>query len=216
MTISVVIVDDHPLLRVGVKSGLADDIAVVAEAASVDEAIKVIQEHRPKVVLLDVHLPGGTGGGGAEVLMRCQNLLDECNFLALSVSDASEDVVSVVKAGARGYLTKSDVGSDLSEVVRAVARGEVMFSPKLAGLVLQVFRNGTALKPSPSAELQQLSNREQEVLRYIARGFSYKEVAEELVISVKTVESHVSSVLRKLQLSSRHELAHWAAQRDIV
>lgn len=210
----VVVVDDHAIFRSGLRSDLDADIDVVAEAATVDQAIAAIHEHRPAVVLLDVHLPGGRGGGGAEVIAGCAALLGETRFLALSVSDAAEDVVTVIRAGARGYVTKTISGAEISDAVRRVAAGDAAFSPRLAGFVLDAF--GTAAVAQVDDELDKLSARELEVMRLIARGYSYKEVAADLFISIKTVESHVSSVLRKLQLSNRHELTRWAVDRRIL
>ncbi|MBG6181603.1 LuxR C-terminal-related transcriptional regulator [Arthrobacter sp. CAN_A1] len=212
--VTVVVVDDHAIFRSGLRADLDDRIAVLAEAATVEEAITVIHEHRPRVVLLDVHLPGGTGGGGAEVLAGCAALLADTQFLALSVSDAAEDVVTVIRAGARGYVTKTISGAEISDAVLRVASGDAVFSPRLAGFVLDAF--GTAAVASVDSELDRLSARELEVMRLIARGYSYKEVAKELFISIKTVETHVSAVLRKLQLSSRHELTRWAAERRLL
>ncbi|WP_394939588.1 response regulator [Psychromicrobium sp. YIM B11713] len=209
----VVVVDDHAIFRSGLRSDLESDIVVLAEAATVDQAIAMIMEHRPEVVLLDVHLPGGLGGGGREVIERCSALLAEVRFLALSVSDAAEDVVSVIRAGARGYVTKASSGQEISAAVRAVAEGDAVFSPRLAGFVLDAF--GTA-GVAVDDELDRLSAREGEVMRLIARGYSYKETAKQLFISVKTVETHVSAVLRKLQLSSRHELTRWAVNKKLI
>lgn len=210
----VVIVDDHAIFRSGLKADLDAGIAVVGEAATVEDAVRVIGEARPDVVLLDVHLPGGTGGGGRDVLAGCAPLLGTTRFLALSVSDAAEDVVSVIRAGARGYVTKSISGAEISNAVRRVAGGDAVFSPRLAGFVLDAF--GTSPSDIADDELDRLSARELEVMRLIARGYSYKEVAKELFISIKTVETHVSAVLRKLQLSSRHELTRWAAERRLL
>lgn len=216
LPVDVVLVDDHHMFRAGVRASLDERVNVVAETGSVDEAVEVVSRLRPTVVLLDVHLPGGQGGGGAEVLERCAGLRGSTRFLALSVSDAAQDVVAVIRAGARGYVTKAISGPELSDAVVRVASGDAVFSPRLAGFVLDSF--GTA--PSDTAvhddELDRLSAREQEVMRLIARGYSYKEVASELFISIKTVETHVSAVLRKLQLSSRHELTRWAAARRLL
>ena len=175
-----------------------------------------MHELRPPVVLLDVHLPGGNGGGGAEVIQRCADVLGDVRFLALSVSDAAEDVVAVIRAGARGYVTKAISGPDLSAAVGQVAGGDAVFSPRLAGFVLDAFGTGAGDVAVHDDELDRLSAREQEVMRLIARGYTYREVASELFISIKTVETHVSAVLRKLQLSSRHELTRWAAQRRLL
>ncbi|MBZ2197719.1 LuxR C-terminal-related transcriptional regulator [Occultella gossypii] len=216
MTLRLVLVDDHRMIRAGVRSELADDLEVVGEADDVPSAISVVHTLRPDVVLLDVHLPGGQGGGGAEVLAGCADVLGDVTFLALSVSDASEDVVSVIRAGARGYVTKAINGADLSDAVRRVASGDAVFSPRLAGFVLDAFGTAAADVAVTDDELDRLSAREQEVMRLIARGYTYREVASELFISIKTVETHVSAVLRKLQLSSRHELTRWAAVRRLL
>lgn len=216
MTIRILVIDDHPLVRAGVRAELESsgaDLAVIGDAASVDEAIAKCHELQPDVALLDVHLPGGAGGGGAEVARSCADLTST-QFLALSVSDAPEDVVSVIRAGARGYVTKSISCADLVESIFRVSAGDAAFSPRLAGFVLDAF--GTQQVAVAEDELDLLSSREQEVMRMIARGYTYKEVASELFISVKTVETHVSAVLRKLQLSNRHELTRWAVQRNIV
>jgi DNA-binding NarL/FixJ family response regulator len=213
---SVLIVDDHSIFRSGLRAELDPSLEVVGEAATVDEAVSLIASLRPNVVLLDVHLPGGAGGGGAEVLHRSSALLDVVRFLALSVSDSAEDVVGVIRAGARGYITKGSSGSEVSSAVAAVASGDAVFSPRLAGFVLDAFGAVAGERAERSDELDRLSAREQEVMRLIARGFSYKEVASELFISIKTVETHVSAVLRKLQLSSRHELTVWAQQRKLL
>jgi DNA-binding NarL/FixJ family response regulator len=205
----VVLVDDHQMFRSGVKAELGDSIEIVGEAGDVDEAVTVIKQTVPEVVLLDVHLPGG---GGVEVLRRV--LPSETRFLALSVSDAAEDVIGVVRGGARGYVTKTISGAELTNAIARVAEGDAVFSPRLAGFVLDAF--SAADVPAIDPELDQLTQREREVLRLIARGYAYKEIAKELFISVKTVETHVSSVLRKLQLSNRHELSRWAAARHLV
>lgn len=212
--IDVVVVDDHAIFRAGLKSELDDRLSVVGEAATVEGAIEVVTHAKPAVVLLDVHLPGGRGGGGAEVLAACAGLQPGTRFLALSVSDAAEDVVTVIRAGARGYITKSASGQDISDAVVRVAGGDAVFSPRLAGFVLDAFGTGAAV--SADDELDLLSARELEVMRLIARGYSYKEVAKDLFISIKTVETHVSAVLRKLQLSNRHELTRWAVDRRIL
>jgi DNA-binding NarL/FixJ family response regulator len=212
--VRVVIVDDHTIFRSGLKADLDERIDVVGEAGTVEQAIAVIAETRPEVVLLDVHLPGGLGGGGREVIAGSVSLLAATSFLALSVSDAAEDVVSVIRAGARGYVTKTISGKEISDAVIRVADGDAVFSPRLAGFVLDAF--GTAPADIADDELDKLSARELEVMRLIARGYSYKEVAKELFISIKTVETHVSAVLRKLQLSSRHELTKWAAERRLL
>jgi DNA-binding NarL/FixJ family response regulator len=212
----VVIVDDHGLFRSGVRSELGDQVEVVGEADDVQPAIAVIGEHLPDVVLLDVHLPGG---GGQLVVTALKEAHPEVRFLALSASDAPEDVIAVIRAGARGYVTKTISGTDLVDAVRRVAAGDAVFSPRLAGFVLDAF---AALPPADQAppsfdpELDQLTAREREVLRLIARGYTYKEIARELTISIRTVETHVSSVLHKLQLSTRHQLTRWAAERRLI
>jgi DNA-binding NarL/FixJ family response regulator len=210
----VVLVDDHQMFRSGVKAELGDSVQIVGEAGDVDEAVEVIRATEPDVVLLDVHLPGG---GGVEVLRRVAEAAagsGETKFLALSVSDAAEDVIGVVRGGARGYVTKTISGPELTNAIGRVAEGDAVFSPRLAGFVLDAFAASGA--PPIDPELDQLTQREREVLRLIARGYAYKEIAKELFISVKTVETHVSSVLRKLQLSNRHELSRWAAARRLV
>lgn len=209
---SVVIVDDHAMFRSGVRAEIGDRLDVVGEAGDVDSAVSVISETKPDVVLLDIHLPGG---GGVEVLRRVGHRLPETRFLALSVSDAAEDVIGAIRAGARGYVTKTITGDELVAAVGRVATGDAVFSPRLAGFVLDAFA-GTVEVAQVDEELDRLSEREREVMRLIARGYSYREVAGELFISVKTVESHVSSVLRKLQLSSRHELTRWASERRLL
>jgi DNA-binding NarL/FixJ family response regulator len=214
--LDVVLVDDHLMFRAGVRASLDDSIRVVAEAEDVESAIAAVREHRPPVVVLDVHLPGGDGGGGAEVITACADLLGETRFLALSVSDAAEDVVAVIRAGARGYVTKAISGPDLCAAARRVAGGDAVFSPRLAGFVLDAFGAAAGDVATGDDELDRLSAREREVMRLIARGYSYREVASELFISIKTVETHVSAVLRKLQLSSRHELTRWAAARRLL
>ncbi|MGQ7786670.1 LuxR C-terminal-related transcriptional regulator [Nesterenkonia sp. PF2B19] len=212
----VVIVDDHAIFRAGLRAELDGRVAVVGEAHDVDSAVLAVREHLPEVVLLDVHLPGGTGGGGAEVVAGCRDLLEDVRFLAISVSDQAEDVVSVIRAGARGYITKTISSDDLVDAVAAVAGGDAVFSPRLAGFVLDAFGTSSVAQDVRDEELDLLSAREVEVMRLIARGYTYREIASDLFISVKTVESHVSKVLRKLQLSSRHELTRWAEQRRIV
>jgi DNA-binding NarL/FixJ family response regulator len=206
----VVIVDDHGLFRAGVKSELDETIDVVGEAGTVGEAIPLVVEADPDVVLLDVHLPDG---GGQAVIAGVESERPGVRFLALSVSDAAEDVIAVVRAGARGYVTKTISGNELTEAIHRVADGDAVFSPRLAGFVLDAFSPG---EPVRDAELDELTAREREVLRLIARGYRYKEIASTLHLSVKTVETHVSNVLRKLQLSSRHELTRWAAQRRMI
>ncbi|MFI6320693.1 response regulator [Nonomuraea sp. NPDC050556] len=211
MTTKVLIVDDHRLFRSGVRAELGDSIQVIGEAEDVESAVKAIAELEPDVVLLDVHMPGG---GGQEVLRRVLGSGSQVRFLALSVSDAAEDVIGVIRGGARGYVTKNISGRELTDAIRRVADGDAVFSPRLAGFVLDAFSSSEA--PSIDPELDSLTQREREVLRLIARGYAYKEIAKELFISVKTVETHVSSVLRKLQLSNRHELSRWATARRLV
>ena len=209
----VLIVDDHHLFRAGVRAELADRVEVVGEAGDVESAVRAIADHAPDVVLLDVHMPDG---GGVEVIRQVAATPEQpkTRFLALSVSDAAEDVIAVIRAGARGYVTKTISGPELADAVRRVAEGDAVFSPRLAGFVLDAFAG--APEPVTDPELDQLTAREREVLRHIARGYMYKEIALRLGISVKTVEAHVSAVLRKLQLSSRHELSRWAVQRRLV
>ena len=208
----VVVVDDHAMFRTGVKAEIGRSLRVVGEAADVDSAVAVVLEAQPDVVLLDVHLPGG---GGVEVLRRVHERQPDQRFLALSVSDAAEDVIGVIRGGARGYVTKSISGPELVDAVRRVAEGDAVFSPRLAGFVLDAF-SGAIDVASVDSDLDRLSQREREVMRLIARGYAYKEVARELFISIKTVETHVSSVLRKLQLSNRHQLTRWATDRRLV
>ena len=210
MTPTVLIVDDHQLFRAGVRAELEPLLEIAGEAGSVEEAVEAIESQAPDVVLLDVHMPDG---GGVEVIRRAAALGSNppC-FLALSVSDAAEDVIAVIRAGARGYVTKNISGEELADAVRRVHDGDAVFSPRLAGFVLDAFA-GPA--PQPESELDALTVREREVLQHIARGYMYKEIALRLDISPKTVEAHVSSVLRKLQLSSRHELTRWAAERGL-
>ena len=207
----VVIVDDHGLFRSGVRSELGDQVEVLGEADDVQPAISLITQCLPDVVLLDVHLPGG---GGQLVVSSLRAALPEVRFLALSASDAPEDVIAVIRAGARGYVTKTISGDELCDAVRRVADGDAVFSPRLAGFVLDAFAGDAP--PAQDDGLDQLTAREREVLRHIARGYLTKEIALRLGISVKTVEAHVSSVLRKLQLSTRHELSAWAIERRLV
>lgn len=219
--VRVVIVDDHSIFRSGLRADLDPSVAVVGEAADVASAIAVIAETAPDVVLLDVHLPGVAGvtgvadATGGEAVIR-GSAPTASRFLALSVSDAAEDVVRVIRAGARGYITKGSSGVEVSDAVHAVAGGDAVFSPRLAGFVLDAFGAVAGETAVVDDELDRLSSREQEVMRLIARGYAYKEVASELFISIKTVETHVSSVLRKLQLSSRHELTVWASERRLL
>lgn len=210
----VVLVDDHALFRAGVRAELGESVEVVGEADDVEPAVRAICGQRPDVVLLDVHLPSGSG---SRVIEAVRTEHPEIRFLALSVSDAPEDVIAVIRAGARGYVTKTIGADDLVEAVRRVAGGDAVFSPRLAGFVLDAFAamSGEPV-PALDPELDQLSPREREVLRLIARGYTYKELGRELSISVKTVESHVSAVLRKLQLSSRHQLTRWASERRLA
>ena len=209
---TIVIVDDHALFRSGVRSEVEGHVEVLAEAGSVEEAVRVIAASRPDVVLLDVHMPGG---GGVEVIRGVAAVNSSQRFLALSVSDAAEDVIAVVRAGARGYVTKSISGEDLAAAITRVRDGDAVFSPRLAGFVLDAFA-GSVPEAEVDPELDQLTMREREVLRLIARGYMYKEVAGQLDISPRTVEAHVSAVLRKLQLSNRHELSRWAVQRRLI
>jgi DNA-binding NarL/FixJ family response regulator len=205
----VLIVDDHRLFRAGVRTELEPLLEIAGDAGTVDEAVTAIADHRPDVVLLDVHMPDG---GGVEVIRRAaERELRPC-FLALSVSDAPDDVIAVIRAGARGYVTKNIAPEELADAVRRVNDGDAVFSPRLAGFVLDAFA-GPA--PQPETELDALTPREREVIQHIARGYMYKEIALRLEISPKTVEAHVSSVLRKLQLSSRHQLSRWAADRGL-
>jgi DNA-binding NarL/FixJ family response regulator len=211
----VVLVDDHGLFRSGVRSELGPRVEVVGEADDVAPAIELIRRLEPDVVLLDVHLPGG---GGHDVITAVKQDRPEVKFLALSASDAPEDVIAVIRAGARGYVTKTISTADLADAITRIADGDAVFSHRLAGFVLDAFAAAPpadGVRPSFDPELDQLTNREREVLRLIAQGYTYKEIARELFISGKTVESHVSSVLRKLQLSSRHQLTRWAAERRL-
>jgi DNA-binding NarL/FixJ family response regulator len=208
----VLIVDDHAMFRTGVRTELGQAVDVVDEAEDVESAVAAIRKHSPDVVLLDVHLPGG---GGTEVVKQCLDSGLQTTFLALSVSDAAEDVIGVIRSGARGYVTKTITGPDLVKAINRVAGGDAVFSPRLAGFVLDAFA-GTIEVAAIDSDLDRLSLREREVMRLIARGYAYKEVAKELFISVKTVETHVSHVLRKLQLSSRHELTRWAVDRRLL
>jgi DNA-binding NarL/FixJ family response regulator len=213
----ILIVDDHAMFRAGVRGELVKaasegaDLEVVGEAEDVDSAVRAIEAERPDVVLLDVHMPGG---GGVEVLRRVNSRVST-TFLALSVSDAAEDVIGAIRAGARGYVTKNISGAELVDALQRVAGGDAVFSPRLAGFVLDAFA-GTFEIAEVDEDLDRLTEREREVMRLIARGYAYKEVAKELFISIKTVETHVSSVLRKLQLSSRHELTRWASDRRLI
>jgi DNA-binding NarL/FixJ family response regulator len=217
---TVVLVDDHAIFRAGVRAELEGQVTILGEAGDVDAAVSAIVEHAPDVVLLDVHLPGG---GGVEILRRLDTEAPEAKCLALSVSDDPEDVIAVIRAGARGYVTKTISPTELVDAIRRVQEGDAVFSPRLAGFVLDAFSSGAGgsgstapAEGAPDAELDQLTPREREVLRHIARGYLYKEIAQRLGISVKTVEAHVSAVLRKLQLSTRHELSRWAVERRLV
>ena len=216
--VAIVIVDDHAMFRRGVRAELESAgrgvVEVEAEAADVDEAVAAVSAHRPDVVLLDVHLPGG---GGAEVMRRvaASGASPDTRFLALSVSDAAEDVIGTIRGGARGYVTKTITGTELVQAISRVAEGDAVFSPRLAGFVLDAF-SGSIDVAAVDEDLDRLTEREREVMRLIARGYAYKEVAKELFISIKTVETHMSSVLRKLQLSSRHELTRWASDRRLL
>ena len=212
MSTRVLIVDDHAMFRAGVRAELGDRVELVGEAGDPASAIAAIRAHRPDVVLLDVHMPDG---GGLAVLQAIGGDVPETRFLALSVSDAAEDVIAVIRAGAKGYVTKTISADDLADAIRRVADGDAVFSPRLAGFVLDAFRDAP-VAPSIDAELDQLTPREREVMRLLARGYAYKEIAAELFISIKTVETHASNVLRKLQLSSRHQLTRWAADRRML
>ncbi|SFT44446.1 two component transcriptional regulator, LuxR family [Geodermatophilus amargosae] len=217
MSTRVFLVDDHAMVRAGVRAELGDSVTVVGEAADADAAIAGIRAARPDVVLLDVHLPGG---GGRAVLETLRTELPEVRWLALSVSDAAEDVIAVIRAGARGYVTKTISGPDLRSAVQRVAEGDVVFSPRLAGFVLDAFAASTpsapAEDPATDPGLDLLSAREREVMQLLARGYTYREIGSRLFISVKTVESHASNVLRKLQLSNRNELTRWAATNRLL
>jgi DNA-binding NarL/FixJ family response regulator len=208
----VFLVDDHAMFRAGVRAELGNFVDVVGEAGTVPEAIAGITRMQPDVVLLDVHMPEGGGRAVLEALRRTQ---PGVKFLALSVSDAAEDVIGLIRAGARGYVTKTISPEQLAAAVRRVAEDDAVFSPRLAGFVLDAFASRPDV-PVADPELDQLTNREREVLRLLARGYAYKEIAKELFISIKTVETHVSNVLRKLQMSNRYELSRWAADRRLV
>jgi DNA-binding NarL/FixJ family response regulator len=208
----VLIVDDHDLFRAGVRASLGEEVEVIAESGDVEGAVQAIEELEPDVVLLDVHMPAG---GGAEVIRRAAESKPAVRFLALSVSDAAEDVIALIRAGARGYVTKTISGPELTDAVRRVREGDAVFSPRLAGFVLDAFA-GEIPAAQVDPELDLLTPREREVLQHIARGYMYKEIAAQLSISPKTVEAHVSAVLRKLQLSSRHELSRWAIHRRLI
>ncbi len=217
MTVRVFLVDDHAMFRAGVRAGLGDEVEVVGEAGSVPEAVAAITATRPDVVLLDVHLPDGGGPAIIAAVRAAAPTPDDEHprFLALSVSDAAEDVITVIRAGARGYVTKAISAADLTDAIERVAEGDVVFSPLLAGFVIDAFRASPAVAPS-DPELDRLTPRELEVMRLLARGYAYKEIAAELFIGTKTVETHASNVLRKLQLSNRHQLTRWAAERRMI
>ena len=208
----VVLVDDHAMFRSGVRTELGSRVDVVGEAGTVSAAIDIVTRTQPEVVLLDVHMPDG---GGLAVLEAVSKQLPDTRFLALSVSDAAEDVIALIRAGASGYVTKTISADDLADAIKRVADGDAVFSPMLAGFVLDAFRDAPAT-PSIDPEIDLLTPREREVLRLLARGYAYKEIAAELFISIKTVETHASNVLRKLQLSNRHQLTRWAADRRIL
>jgi DNA-binding NarL/FixJ family response regulator len=210
--VRVVLVDDHAMFRAGVRAELGGRVEVIGEAGTPAEAIEKIRTGHPAVVLLDVHMPDG---GGLAVLEAIGTSIPETRFLALSVSDAAEDVIALIRAGARGYVTKTISSDDLADAIKRVADGDVVFSPRLAGFVLDAFRDAP-VAPSVDPEFDQLTPREREVMRLLARGYAYKEIAAELFISIKTVETHASNVLRKLQLSSRHQLTRWAADRRMI
>jgi DNA-binding NarL/FixJ family response regulator len=209
---TVFLVDDHAMFRAGVRVELGDAVEVAGEAGSVADAIAGIVRTRPQVVLLDVHMPDG---GGVAVLAAVAAQEPDVRFLALSVSDAAEDVIEIIRAGARGYVTKTISSGELAQAIDRVAEGDVVFSPRLAGFVLDAFRDAP-VAPSIDPQLDQLTPRELEVMRLLARGYAYKEIASELFISIKTVETHASNVLRKLQLSNRHQLTRWAAGRHML
>jgi len=211
MSVKVYLVDDHRLFLAGVKAELSEEFTIVGSAYDVDTAIEQIRGLDPDVVLIDVHMPDG---GGVAVVEGVADTNPDVKFLALSVSDLAEDVIAMIRGGARGYVTKTIEPSDLADAVRRINAGDAVFSPRLAGFVLDAFAG--AMPSDDDPELDQLTSREKDVLRLIARGFAYKQVARKLNISIKTVETHVSSVLRKLQLSNRHELARWASKRRIV
>lgn len=222
-----IIVDDHDIFRTGIRAALDKEIEIIGEAANVNQAVRIIHETLPDIVLLDVHLPKSDdesfshathhgASGGAQVLEQCKNLLDQVTFLALSVSDSAEDVVGIIRAGARGYITKSSTIPDVISAIKTVAGGDAVFSPKLAGFVLDAFGAAAGEQAETVDDIDRLSPREFEVMRFIARGYTYKEVAEELFISQKTVESHVSAVLKKLQMSNRHELTAWAIKNKLL
>ena len=208
---TVFIVDDHDLFRAGVRAELPDDLDVIGDASEVEAAIEMIRERQPDLVLVDVHMPAG---GGRAIIEGVHATHPDIRFLAISASDAPEDVVATVRAGARGYVTKTVSPADLGEAIRRVVEGDAVFSPKLAGFVLDAFASIEVKDLDP--DLDKLTKREREVLQHIARGYTYREVGEQLFISTKTVENHMSAVLRKLQLSNRRELTQWAQDRDLI
>jgi DNA-binding NarL/FixJ family response regulator len=208
---TVFIVDDHDLFRAGVRAELPEDLRIIGDASQVEAAIELIRERKPDLVLVDVHMPAG---GGRAVIEGVHATHPDIRFLAISASDAPEDVVATVRAGARGYVTKTVSPSDLAEAIRRVVEGDAVFSPKLAGFVLDAFASMEVKDLDP--DLDKLTKREREVLQHIARGYTYREVGEQLFISAKTVENHMSAVLRKLQLSNRRELTQWAQDRDLI
>lgn len=208
---TVFIVDDHDLFRAGVRAELPDDLRIVGDASEVRSAIEMIRERQPDLVLVDVHMPAG---GGRAVIEGVQATHPDIKFLAISASDAPKDVVATVRSGARGYVTKTVSPADLADAIRRVMEGDAVFSPKLAGFVLDAFSSLQVKNLDP--DLDKLTKREREVLQHIARGYTYREVGEQLFISAKTVENHMSAVLRKLQLSNRHELTRWAQDRDLI
>ena len=209
--IKIFIVDDHDLFRAGVRAELPEDLDVIGDASEVEPAIEMIRERQPDLVLVDVHMPAG---GGRAIIEGVHATHPEIRFLAISASDAPEDVVATVRAGARGYVTKTVSPADLGEAIRRVVEGDAVFSPKLAGFVLDAFASIEVKDLDP--DLDKLTKREREVLQHIARGYTYREVGEQLFISTKTVENHMSAVLRKLQLSNRRELTRWAQDRDLI
>jgi DNA-binding NarL/FixJ family response regulator len=213
MSARVILVDDHAMFRSGVRAELGDRVDVVGEAGGVTEAISIITDKRPDVVLLDVHMPDG---GGLAVLEAVSKQLPGTRFLALSVSDAAEDVIALIRAGASGYVTKTISSDDLADAIARVADGDAVFSPRLAGFVLDAFRDAPVPPAAVDPEIDLLTPREREVLRLLARGYAYKEIASQLFISIKTVETHASNVLRKLQLSNRHQLTRWAVDRRML
>lgn len=221
--LKILIVDDHPLICEGLQVSLSEikNFRILDKAYNVEEAIEKIHNLEPDVVVLDVHLPGGNGTGAVQVVNECADVMGKTKFLALSVSDAPSDVISVIKAGARGYVTKTISREELVEAIVRVASGDAAFSPKLAGFVLDAFSVNNSdqcvnVEDKKNENLYALTKREYEVMKYIARGYTYKEIAAELYISIRTVESHVSAVLRKLQLSNRNELMYWAMKRNIL